>query len=83
MSVLGEKYVRDIIVTIEDPEEWRTCGAFCVKFFRNGFVEYVIIDDYFPQLNNGIWAFVNGGENGDELWPMVIEKAYAKMSGNY
>jgi hypothetical protein len=26
---------------------------------------------------------VKGGNEGDELWPMVLEKAYAKMYGTY
>lgn len=42
----------------------------------------IIIDDYFPAYPNGDWCFVKGG-NGEELWPMVLEKAYAKMYGNY
>ena len=56
---------------------------FCVKFYREGEEEIVVVDDYFPVLGNGNWAFVSGGSDGKELWPMVLEKAYAKMNGNY
>lgn len=43
----------------------------------------MIIDDYFPAMANGRWVFVRGGKDGKELWPMVLEKAYAKMYGTY
>ena len=75
--------MKDIIVTIEEQEEWRTCGAFQVKFFKNGYTEVIIVDDYFPAYAGGDWAFVKGNEEGNELWPMVLEKAYAKMYGTY
>jgi len=63
--------------------EWRKSGCFCVRFYKNGFEEIIIIDDYFPVMANGKWSFVRGGEDGLELWPMVLEKAYAKMYGSF
>lgn len=83
ISVLGDKYVRKIIITVDDQEEWKQCGAFCVKFYKNGYEEIIIVDDYFPAYGNKEWAFVKGGTEGKELWPMVLEKAYAKMYGSY
>jgi len=83
ISVLGSQRVKDIIVIEETEEEWRECGAFCVRFYKGGYEEIIIIDDYFPAYPNGQWAFVKGGEEGLELWPMVLEKAYAKMYGSY
>lgn len=49
----------------------------------DGYTEVIIIDDYFPILGNGNWAFASGGDDGKELWPMVLEKAYAKMYSSY
>jgi hypothetical protein len=83
MSVLPERQIKDTIVKITQEEEWRNVGAFCVCFYKGGEPEYVIIDDFFPTLGNGEWAFVKGGAKGDELWPMVLEKAYAKLNGSY
>lgn len=83
MSVLPERAIRDMIIKINHEEEWRKVGAFCVCFYKNGHAEYVIIDDFFPTLPNGEWAFVKGGSNKNELWPMVLEKAYAKLNGSY
>ena len=82
--VLGDKNVETMILTTE--EEYKTTGAFCVRFFRNDQEEYVIVDDFFPakKANNRYdWAFCKGGEVGEELWPMVLEKAYAKLFGCY
>ena len=81
ISVLGEKYVRRIIISTE--EEWRKSGCFYVTFFRDGEAEEVIIDDFFPAFPNDDWAFAKGDDDGTELWPMVLEKAYAKMYGSY
>lgn len=72
--------MRRVIISTE--EDWKLTGAFCIKFFKDGDPEIVIVDDFFPALGNKEWCFVKGGA-GDELWPMVLEKAYAKMYGNY
>ena len=79
--MLGDKYVKKVIKSSE--EEWRSTGAFMVQFFKDGEPELIIIDDFFPAYGNGEWTFVKGGQEGQELWPMVLEKAYAKMYGNY
>jgi len=54
-----------------------------VKFFKGGHEHYVIVDDYFPLAGNGQKIFAQGGEDGFELWPAVLEKAYAKFYGSY
>ena len=84
MSVLGDVNVKKIIKfkNTGNPDEWR-CGAFWVTFYKNGQVEDVIIDDYFPVMGNGDFAFAKGGADGKELWPAVLEKAYAKLNGSY
>ncbi len=68
-------------------EDWKNTGCFCVRFFKDGETEFVIIDDYFPakkgQNEKDEWAFVKGGVEGNEIWPMVLEKAYAKLYGSY
>lgn len=46
----------------------------------------MIVDDFFPakmENNRYAWAFCKGGDLGDELWSMVLEKAYAKLYGAY
>jgi hypothetical protein len=79
ISVLGPRGVQACIVT--KPEDIRS-GACCVKFKKNeDRDDIVIIDTQFPQMA-GNWAFVRS-ESGLELWPMILEKAYAKFYGSY
>jgi len=80
ISVLGhEKVSQCIACKIEDTK----CGAFCVKIYKRGEEEsYVIVDNNFPKQKSGDWAYVKS-ESGKELWPMILEKAYAKMYGSY
>lgn len=40
----------------------------------------MVLDDYFP-VHGGRPFFSRN--NGDELWVMLIEKAYAKVFGSY
>lgn len=56
-------------------------GIFGITFFINGVKEEVIIDDYLPTIN-GRYYF---GEPPvtNQLWPLLVEKALAKVLGNY
>ena len=51
--------------------------AFCI----NGIWEEILIDDYFPCLPNYKPAFNHTITN--EIWVMIIEKAWAKVHGGY
>lgn len=84
MSVLGETNVKNAIKCIDETDEEESkSGAFWVRFFKYGEIEDVIIDDFFPVYGNGEFAFARGGADGKELWPMILEKAYAKLNGSY
>jgi calpain-15 len=41
----------------------------------------VIIDDYFPCTDDGYVCFSKA--NGNELWVLILEKAFAKLHGSY
>ena len=58
------------------------CGAFLVKFFVGESVIDIIIDDKFPVDKDGEWVMGHSCEK-DELWPLILEKAYAKLYGGY
>jgi hypothetical protein len=54
-------------------------------FFRNRKPVIITVDDYFPGVNSK-HAYVKIGNSNPavkEIWPMIIEKAYAKMYGSY
>ena len=55
-----------------------------VRFCFNGVWVNVVIDDRFP-CRNGHPVFVarDMGKRVKELWPLFLEKAYAKTFGSY
>lgn len=53
-----------------------------LKFFKNGDFQYIVVDDYIPMNDQGP-AFTKGGADGLEMWPAILEKAYAKLYGSY
>jgi len=58
-----------------------TC-LYAVNIGRNGNIQEVVIDDFFPfyqKQNNK--SFIS--EEKGFLWPQIIEKAYAKVYGSY
>lgn len=61
-------------------------GTYTVRFFRNDpsfgpQPEYVTVDGDFPTKNG--WARLYAQTPNGELWPAVVEKAYAKFQGGY
>ena len=52
-----------------------------VKFFINGNLTSVIVDDYIPCKADGTPAFATGREG--EIWVFILEKAWAKLHGSY
>lgn len=56
-------------------------GIYRVKLCKNGEWLTVTIDDYFPCFPLGSPLFSKA--HGNELWVMLLEKAYAKLHGNY
>lgn len=81
--------IRDLIV-----EEGMPVGVFGVKFFIHGRWVTIPVDDYFPCTRDypgGQWKPIfatpstgeqqAGGEK--EIWPLIFEKAWAKLHGSY
>jgi calpain-15 len=55
-------------------------GVYAVKICKNGEWKEVVIDDYIP-CHNGKPCFSKA--NGNELWVLLLEKAWAKLHGSY
>ena len=50
-------------------------------FFINGVIENVIIDDYIPTYQG--YSLFSGPLQEHEVYPMLLEKAIAKVYGSY
>ena len=79
LASLGEmpQLVERLFITQTYSEQ----GLYRVKICKNGEWVEVTIDDYFPCTQNGGPIFSRA--NGNELWVLLLEKAYAKIHGNY
>lgn len=69
--------VRRLFITKEYNEE----GIYRLKICKNGEWITVTVDDYIPCYYNAGPMFAHS--IGDELWVLLLEKAYAKVHGNY
>jgi len=56
-------------------------GVYRVRLCKNGEWHTVTIDDYFPCYPKGPPIFSSCHQN--EIWVLILEKAYAKLHGNY
>ena len=41
------------------------------------------MDDYIPCGEDGLPCFANLSPGSCEFWPLIVEKAYAKLNGSY
>ena len=62
-------------------ESYNEFGIYKLRICKNGEWVIVTIDDYFPCYLNGGPMFTSS--RGNELWVLLLEKAYAKLHGNY
>jgi len=61
-------------------------GVYGVTFYLQGVPTEVIIDDYFPCSKQGLFGKITpvfSKPKGNELWVLLLEKAWAKLFGNY
>lgn len=56
-------------------------GVYVLRMCIDGMWRDIVVDDYVPCKPYGGPIFA--GNNGSELWAMLIEKAYAKVYGGY
>ena len=66
---------------LEDSRTANEKGRYEVRLCHYGVWETVVVDDFFPCYPNGGPVYARGHNN--ELWVLLLEKAYAKMCGNY
>jgi hypothetical protein len=75
-----QKRVKTLFLTRKVTPE----GIFCVALCVNGMWEEVIMDDYFPVTDRGNhYTPAFNRSKKDNLWVMLLEKAWAKVHGGY
>jgi calpain-15 len=79
LSVLAEVPHRIMRMFITDVTN--EFGVYAVKLTKNGEAREVVIDDYFPCYSYGECCFTKA--HGNELWVLILEKAWAKLHGSY
>lgn len=78
LSALAENPERITSLFLTDRlNEW---GILAVHIWKNGERKEVVMDDYFP-CEDGDPCFSKA--NGNELWVLMLEKAWAKLHGSY
>jgi len=74
--------IKRIFITSEP----NVAGCYAVTIYVNGEKRTVVVDDQFPfDAEKGKWAFARPSrDDGDnEIWSLILEKAWAKIFGSY
>lgn len=58
-------------------------GCYGIRYRVNGIWEVILLDDKIPGDGNSRPRLVFSETNGHELWVILLEKAWAKLCGNY
>jgi len=83
MSVIASLSQKpDLISSIFKSTTVNPDGFYEIFFWENGKKKVMFVDDYLV-LSNGEEGYPFAIPNGNELWVMLIEKAYAKYEGGY
>jgi calpain-15 len=86
LSALAE--TPENIKRIFAPESQKLCkqGIYCVIFYINGKRTPVLVDSLIPTLQNkqtGKFEPLSTTTTEDEIWAILVEKAWAKLHGSY
>ena len=54
-----------------------------IYFYINGHKKLVLIDDFLPYVGIGFKQFAMSKSEENEIWVALMEKAWAKINGNY
>eukprot|EP01121_Diplochlamys_sp_Union-15-3_P009635 TRINITY_DN2629_c0_g1_i2.p1 TRINITY_DN2629_c0_g1~~TRINITY_DN2629_c0_g1_i2.p1 ORF type:complete len:440 (-),score=71.84 TRINITY_DN2629_c0_g1_i2:1442-2737(-) len=73
----GEAFIDELFVN-----KYPEYGFYQCRFFKNGEWKIVMIDDRIPTNSKGKISFASC-RDPNEFWVPLLEKAYAKLHGNY
>lgn len=77
-----EKRIRKLFLSNGRQDPLKNQGCYCVEILTDGLRRPIYVDNYFPCVNK-IKGPCFTRANGNELWVMVLEKAWAKVYGGY
>jgi hypothetical protein len=72
----------ELIYELFRTKEVQENGYYEIVLFIDGQWQVVIVDDYFPVKKNSE-NLVFAKPNGNEIWVLLLEKAWAKVNGGY
>lgn len=76
MAEKGDR-IRELFYT----KKANKAGVYMMTFYVNGKKTPVVVDDYVPVDQNGRLVMAN--TKSKELWPILLEKAWAKLHTTY
>ena len=72
-----------IIADLVDPKGRGSDSAFTANVIIHGEPVTIVVDDEFPVANDTKLAFAGLNENSGNIWPLILEKAWAKCNRSY
>jgi len=86
ISAIAALCVRtDLVQKIFKTKSANKEGFYEVYYYENGEKKIMFVDDYFPVISyyGSDYSFKFAKPNGEELWVLLLEKAFAKYEGGY
>jgi len=74
---------QDLLLDLIVSDELGEAGLFTFRFYKNGQWHDMVVDDLLPCHPESVEPlFAHSAQEG-ELWPALMEKAYAKLHGSF
>ena len=81
LSALVDEYP-SVFTKIILEKDYNPNGMYQIRLFIDGEFKTITIDDYFPCIKGtNVYYFTR--PSNFEIWPLLIEKAWAKVNGGY
>ena len=72
----------DRIISLFESENYKENNYFVVNTYIHGYKYKIIVDDKFPFNENEL-AFCNINTKTNNIWPIILEKVWAKINSSY
>ena len=76
------KYYPSLLTKVIVSKDYNPQGMYQVQLYVDGAFQTITIDDYFPCIRGtNVYYFTR--PSNFQIWPVLIEKAWAKVNGGY